>query len=115
MRVRVSGVRLGRGLLLGGCVWWGGVLQAQAQAQVPHATPPDPGDPHAQVPAVVYQSPLRPRERSEARPVDWRLANERVNQIGGWRTYARQAQQPAPAASSIPVSPSASAPTRSGS
>lgn len=46
---------------------------------------------------------------------DWRALNERVGEIGGWRTYLREAQtagrpSPAPAA---PVAPSA-APGRDG-
>ncbi len=26
-------------------------------------------------------------------PLDWRQANERVGEIGGWRTYLRESQQ----------------------
>ncbi len=61
---------------------------------------PDPLDPQASVPAAVHASPLAGyRALGEDRRVPWREANERVNRIGGWRAYAREAQQPAPAAS----------------
>ena len=34
---------------------------------------------------------------SEDKPVSWREANGLVGSIGGWRVYAREAQQPTPA------------------
>ena len=39
--------------------------------------------------------------------VDWKAANDDVARIGGWREYARQAQQPAtrPAQSTLPLRP----------
>lgn len=56
---------------------------------------PDPLDPKASVPLVVYQSPLGDYRRlGEDKQVPWREANDTVNRIGGWRTYAREAQQP---------------------
>lgn len=68
----------------------------------------DPLDAQARVPAAGYQSALSSYRRlGEDRPVDWRQANQTVNRIGGWRAYARQAQQPEAAASatSAPVAP----------
>lgn len=58
----------------------------------------DPLDPQARVPAVTYQSPLQNYRRlGEDKLVPWSEANETVNRIGGWRAYAREAQQPQPA------------------
>lgn len=69
----------------------------------------DPLDAQARVPAVTHQSPLAAYRRlGDDKPVSWKEANETVNRIGGWRTYARQAQQPESAAS-------APAPAASGS
>lgn len=39
---------------------------------------------------------------SDVEPVPWPQANETVRQAGGWRAYAREAAQPASAASSAP-------------
>ena len=57
--------------------------------------PADPLHPQAQVPAAVYVSPLSTYRRlGEDKRVPWTQANETVNRIGGWRSYAREAQQP---------------------
>ena len=61
--------------------------------------PADPLNPQAQVPAAVYVSPLSTYRRlGEDKRVPWTQANETVNRIGGWRSYAREAQQPDTAA-----------------
>lgn len=66
-----------------------------AQGASAPAQRPDPLDPQARVPAVTYQSPLANYRRlGEDTRVPWREANETVNRIGGWRAYAREAQQP---------------------
>lgn len=79
------------------------LLAAQAQAQPTTAattTRPDPLDPKARVPATRYESSLgQVRRIGDDKPVAWRDANEAVARIGGWRVYAREAQQPDPAAS----------------
>jgi hypothetical protein len=60
------------------------------------------------VPAVRYESafvlPMRP---AHPPPIGWREANDNVARIGGWRAYAREAQQPEPAR---PPAPAAAAP-----
>ena len=91
-------------------------LAAQVQAQTaPPATRlarPDPLDPKAQVPAVRYESSLAQiRRMGDNKPVAWRDANEAVARIGGWRVYAREAQQPDPAPSTQPAALPAQAPT----
>ncbi len=76
----------------------------------------DPLDPQAPVPAVVVRSPLADYRRlGDDPPLPWRTANETVNRIGGWRAYARQAQQPdaaGPAAAAPGTPASAAAPAR---
>ena len=83
--------------------------QAQTQAQTApstRATRSDPLDPKAQVPVLRYESSLAPvRRTSDDKPVSWRDANEAVARIGGWRVYAREAQQPEPAAAQKPEVP----------
>ena len=90
-----------------------------AQAEAPSRSPrPDPLDPQASVPALRYESSLKPDLRSAAdKPLSWREANDTAARIGGWRVYAREAQQPEPvvkpsssAASALRVVPAASAP-----
>lgn len=93
------------------------VLTAQAQAQTPPAARSDPLDPKAQVPALHYESSFAQFRRfGDEKPVAWRDANEAVARIGGWRVYAREAQQPERAATEMRVAPaqapaSAPAPT----
>ena len=72
---------------------------AQAQgAGSPTAAPavrPDPLDAKASVPALTYSSSFsRFRGLGDDKPVSWREANDAVAHIGGWRVYAREAQQP---------------------
>jgi hypothetical protein len=56
---------------------------------------PDSLNPQAQVPATTYRSPLADYRRiGEDKRVPWSEANQTVNRIGGWRTYAREADAP---------------------
>lgn len=73
-----------------------------AAAQAPAQTAPgtarrDPIDPKAIVPKVSYSSPFTQyRSLGDDKPISWREANDTVTRIGGWRVYAREAQQPDP-------------------
>ena len=72
---------------------------AQAQGTgSPTATPtrrPDPLDAKADVPALSYRSSIAQyRAFGDDKPLSWREANDAVARIGGWRVYAREAQQP---------------------
>ncbi len=80
-------------------------LSAQAQAQpTSTALRPDPLDAKATVPALSYESAMAQYRRlSEERVVSWREANEAVARIGGWRVYAREAQQAAPPGPALPA------------
>lgn len=86
------------------CAWAATAFAAAAQtppSQTPTAAPSkaDPLDARAVVPAIVYRSSIgsgrRVTPNSDAVP--WREANDTVHRIGGWRAYAREAQQPASA------------------
>ena len=80
------------------------LLAAQALAQSPAPTRPDPLDPKAQVPSVRYESAFTQFRRiGDDKPMAWRNANDTVARIGGWRAYAREAQQPDPAAVERPA------------
>ncbi len=82
------------------------VFTFQAQAQTPATARSDPLDPKAQVPALRYESSFAQFRRfGDEKPVGWRDANEAVARIGGWRVYAREAQQPEPAATAMPAAP----------
>ena len=55
----------------------------------------DPLNAQAPVPALQYRSSLHGfRALGDEKVGDWRKANETVQQIGGWRTYLKEAQQP---------------------
>ena len=92
------------------------VAQAQgAGSPTAPATRPDPLDPKASVPALTYSSPLaRYRGFSDDKPVSWREANDAVARIGGWRGYAREAQQPeaAPTGADAPAAPRLGSPAK---
>lgn len=69
---------------------------------------PDPLDAKASVPPLTYSSPFsRSRGLGDDKPVSWREANEAVARIGGWRVYAREAQQPdaTPSSAAAPAAP----------
>ena len=66
----------------------------RAQSASDRAVRADPLDPRAPVPALSYQSPLAGyRALGDHKTVPWKDANETVNRIGGWKAYAREAQQ----------------------
>ena len=82
------------------------LLAAQVHAQSPAPTRPDPLDPRSQVPSVRYESSFAQFRRiGDDKPVAWREANDAVARIGGWRVYAREAQQPDAAAAEKPSAP----------
>ena len=116
-------LRLGRGLpvaLVTGLAT--AVLSAHAQPAA--RTKPDPLDPKANVPPLTYQSPFAQyRMLGDEKPVSWRDANDTVTRIGGWRVYAREAQQPdaaptakpaAPGSAAKPAGPASAAPSETG-
>jgi hypothetical protein len=80
------------------------LLATQALAQpTPNSRRADPLDPNATVPALRYESAMTQYRRlSDEKPVPWREANDAVTRIGGWRAYAREAQQPDPAPAAKP-------------
>ena len=45
--------------------------------------------------AVSYQSPIADYQPfADEKVTSWKAANDKVGQIGGWRAYAKEAQQP---------------------
>ncbi|MGR4867841.1 hypothetical protein ACIPRI_03110 [Variovorax sp. LARHSF232] len=72
---------------------WLAVLSAiaapNALAQAMPSHPPGPAEP----PALPYRSAFegyRPFQQDD-KAVDWKQANDTVNQRGGWRAYAKEA------------------------
>lgn len=79
---------------------------AAASAQPPTARRADPLDAGAVLPPMTHESVLgRSPRGAESKPIPWRDANDEVARIGGWRAYAREAQQPEPAASMPAAAP----------
>ena len=113
-------VRHGRlpGLAL--AVMWSAAALSHAQNAPGRAERADPLDAKATVPAATYASPLAGYRRlGDDKRVSWKDANETVNRIGGWRAYAREAQQPdtagsAPAAGTAPAPSAGAAPAHAG-
>jgi hypothetical protein len=81
---------------------------AAAQSQpVLQAARPDPLDAKASVPTLVFESSFSQYQRfSDQKLISWREANDTVTRIGGWRVYAREAQQPDPVPAQKPMQPS---------
>ncbi len=51
---------------------------------------PEPSDPKATVPALVYESPFRGyRAIDDPSVASWRAANDLARQLGGWKAFAR--------------------------
>jgi uncharacterized protein (DUF3084 family) len=85
------------------CFLVASAAQAQSTSRAPR---PDPLNAQAPVPPLTYQSSLRMTTRqADDKVITWREANDNVARIGGWRVYAREAQQAAPPASSPVSSP----------
>jgi hypothetical protein len=83
-------------------------LTAHAQPAA-RAARADPLDPNASVPALSYRSSFEPyRRQDDGKPISWREANDTVARIGGWRVYAREAQQAEPAPEAKPPGSAAS-------
>lgn len=101
---------MSRTLLLAACL---AAVGTAAAAQTPaRPATPDPLDPQATVAPARHVSAMSAYRPLAETPVgSWKDANERVNRIGGWRAYAREAAAPAPAASaaSTPAAPAAPA------
>lgn len=106
------------GLILGALAIALSGAQAHAQAQgkgdaKPTAQLAAPLDAQAPVPDLPASSALEQykRWRDEER-VPWMDANQRVNQLGGWRNYAKEAQDATPPATALPAAPAASSVAR---
>ena len=55
---------------------------------------------------VGFQSVLEGyKPYTDEKIVNWKAANDSVGQIGGWRTYAKEAAQTSPAQGPTPASP----------
>ena len=78
-----------------------------ALAQAPRSTSrADPLDATASVPPTRHESALKGyRHFDDVQPRPWRRANDTVERIGGWRSYAREAAQPPAATSAATPSP----------
>ena len=98
-------------------------LAPTASAQTPRSTSPspntslsaDPLDPSVPLLPLRYRSALQSYRADPGTELgtvlgDWKASNERVQRIGGWRAYAREANaspldaSPANAAASAPAS-----------
>ena len=86
------------------------LLPSAALAQN-NAPRPDPLDGKAAAPPLAYRSAFTGYKKLavESPPIAWRDANDAVERIGGWRVYAREAQQPdaTPAAKAADSPPAA--------
>ncbi len=87
-----------------------GTLSLAAAAPLAWAQPapggskPDPQEVNASVPRVIYRSPLADyRALSDEKVKSWKETNDKVGRIGGWRAYAKEAQEPEPAGNSTPL------------
>lgn len=87
------------------------VAAAAATSQSLHR--PDPLDAQAPLPPLIYRSALQGyRPNVEAAVGNWPAANEQVGRIGGWRAYAREAQQPDAVPAAAPLDTPAAKPMR---
>ena len=100
-----------------------GVLALEASAQTPHnhaaMTEMKPAAAPTTAVAPVTTSTSPPRYESvfaryqsyrDEKTGSWREANDTVTQIGGWRAYAKEAQQPDSVAPIAPATPTRAQP-----
>jgi len=80
------------------------------------AAPADPLNPDVPVAPPSHRSAFDGYRRlADPKPTPWRQANDTVERIGGWRTYAREANAPPPdAAASAAAPPTHNAPAGHG-
>lgn len=75
-------------------------LTARAQPGASQASSSFPGDlarAEAAAPPLSYRSPFEGyRSHRDITPGPWRAMNDEVARIGGWKAYAREAQEAAP-------------------
>jgi len=87
-------------------VWLAAATVTQAGPVPPAAStrPPSPLDAAVTVPLLTHESAFAHyRGLTGAQATrSWKETNEHVGRIGGWRVYAREAQQPASASSEMP-------------
>lgn len=63
----------------------------------------DPQDANASVPRAIYRSSLAGyRVISDEKLRPWKETNATVGRIGGWRAYAKEAQEPEPTGDPMP-------------
>lgn len=75
---------------------------------------PDPQDARSPVPRAIYRSSLADyRVFSDEQVTSWKESNDKVGRIGGWRAYAKEAQEPEPAVRSTPPGADRSVPADS--
>jgi hypothetical protein len=75
--------------------WLLAAMVAQAWATGAQAAAPNPAEVKATVPTVEYVSPFKDyKPFNEIKIAPWKLANDLTHQIGGWRAYLKEANQP---------------------
>ncbi len=93
---RMPGPRSGHAACLAALAWAASTASAQtppSRAAGEHLAGPA-APPGAVLVLPADTSAFRDhRPFSDAPPTDWRGANDNVGRIGGWRAYAREAQQ----------------------
>ena len=62
-------------------------------AALAHAEPLDPLSADAPTPPPRLETGLSGYQPFDEKTIDWRLANDTVREIGGWRSYLREAHE----------------------
>ena len=93
------------------------ILSIAAAAPIAWAQPAsngsraDPQDAYATVPRSIYRSSLADyRGFSDEKLRAWKETNDSVGRIGGWRAYAKEAQETGPAGNPPPLATDKPAP-----
>ena len=71
------------------------VAPAVAPARTPIAAPAEMAPPSQTAPPSAYRSAFEGYQRySDEKITPWKESNDTVGKIGGWRAYAKEAQEP---------------------
>ena len=82
-------------LVLAALPFYAGLVQAQGAAPSDPSTSSSPAAAMTREAPSIYRSAFEGyKPYTDEKTIDWKQANDNTGKIGGWREYAKEAQQP---------------------
>ena len=93
-------------LVLAALPFYAGLVQAQAVLPNAPSTPSSPPAAMTREASSIYRSAFEGyKPYTDEKTIDWKQANDNTGKIGGWREYAKEAQQPDAADADVKAAP----------